>query len=235
MKLLIGCPVTDRNWILPQWFDHIEVACRKAGVTPQFLFLVNQNDQETLDLLEQRTDTYLIYDDQPAYAGDHRWNRIRYILMSELRNRLLAEVRVIQPDLFFSLDSDILLHEDAIVSLFDALEKHPEAWAIGAKCYLSKTSTKHVNSGIWTGRFGSAHWYRKDARVLQRVGILMAAKLMLPQAYNVDYEYNTVGEDLGWSANVMSAGGILFWDGRVINKHVMTPEALDVVDVRVGF
>jgi hypothetical protein len=47
--------------------------------------------------------------------------------------------------------------------------------------------------------------------------------------------YNSRGEDIGWSIEVVRQGGELFWDGRVANKHVMDRRNIDVVDSRVGY
>ena len=37
MRLLVGCPVRDRNWILQSWFDHVLVAGDLAGVDLEFV------------------------------------------------------------------------------------------------------------------------------------------------------------------------------------------------------
>lgn len=76
---------------------------------------------------------------------------------------------------------------------------------------------------------------RQNASAVFKVDVIMAIKLMKPQAYNVDYAADTRGEDIGWSINCRNEGLKLGWDGRVTNKHVMLPELLEPVDKRVGF
>lgn len=229
-KLLIGCPVTDRNWILPTWFNHVEEACSVAGVEANFLFLVPEKDEETVDCIGEYSNTTIALESNEVYAGDHHWNQTRYKNMVELRNELLAWVRIKHPDYFLSLDSDILLHPEAIKNLLEDMENY-DYWAVGSKCYLSRTGTKFPNAGTWLGR----GFRRADTRSVSKVGVIMAAKMMKPEAYNIDYRLHSMGEDLGWSAAVREAGGTLGFDGRVINKHVMDEFRLDQVDNRIGW
>jgi hypothetical protein len=63
----------------------------------------------------------------------------------------------------------------------------------------------------------------------------MAAKLMTPDAFRVDYEFDLQGEDVGWSRACARAGLTLGWEGRVISKHVLAPHLLTTRDPRVGF
>jgi hypothetical protein len=67
------------------------------------------------------------------------------------------------------------------------------------------------------------------------VGVIMAIKLMTPPAYNVDYEWNHQGEDIGWSLAALARGLKLGWDSRTTTKHVFYPHLLDEVDPRCGY
>ena len=234
MNILVGCPLSDRMWILPLWFDHVEAAFSKAGLTPGYVFVVGNEDEETIDFLSSRDDTYIKIIQESKREDFRRWNHSRYEYMSFLRNELLKVVRSQAPDYFLSLDSDILLHEDALVSAFDALDQHDSAWAVGLKCYMSTDSRVHPSMGNWiNGSYG--RFYRTDASDMAAVDIIMAAKLMKPQAYSVDYKWHGSGEDLGWSVAVRESGGKFVWDGRVANKHVMSKNLVNVVDKRIGF
>jgi hypothetical protein len=229
-KLLIGCPVTDRNWILPTWFKYAQDACDVAGVDAQYVFLVPEDDEETIDCISEHSNATIALGTQQAYPGDHKWSGARYENMVSLRNELLSWVRIKHPDYFFSLDSDILLHPHAIRNLLEDMEDY-DYWAVGSKCYLSRTSVKFPNAGTWVGR----GFRRANTRGVSKVGVIMAAKMMGPDAYNTDYQYHSMGEDLGWSRAVIEAGGTLGFDGRVTNKHIMDERRLDLTDDRVGW
>ena len=233
MKLLIGCPISDRAWILPKWFEHCYISAENAQVDIEFVFVASKNDKDSLDVVTHKNSTIVMVDE--AIRKDHRtWNISRYEHMCFLRNSLLSEVRTIAPTYFLSLDSDILLHPNAISSLLDASQQHPGAWAIGGKCYLSTATRYHPNMG--TFKQGQSDTFtRKDSNALHPVDILMAIKLMKPESYNIDYVVNRLGEDIGWSKQVIAAGGSFFWDGRVANKHIMDKKLIDKFDERVGF
>lgn len=236
MNLLVGCPVSDRAWILPYWLHHVSTACRKVEVKPKFIFVVGKYDSEVREFLRRRNLPMRLVD-EPERKDERRWNIGRYQHMVDLRNVLLEEVRSREPDLFLSLDSDILLHDLAIKSLLDGFERFPDAAAIGTKCFLSPSGVAHPNMGLWiTPKSGRrSRFYRKNMNTLGRVDILMAAKCMTPAGYSIDYQPHSLGEDLGWSAAVTDSGGSLYYDGRVTNKHVMRKDKLDQVDPRVGF
>lgn len=238
MKLLVGCPLVgnpkaDRNWILKQWFEHLSDSCRLADVDLNLVFLINKDDKETVDLVSTFPNVHIFYTDLVGGAANHRWNKARYHQMVAFRNELLKQVRKLDPEFFFSLDSDVLLHVNAIPSLLSAMDEKEDAWTIGAKCFVSKHGTMHPNAGHWT-RTGNGY-FRKDVSTLTKVDILICCYLMRKNAYSIDYEFDPRGEDLGWSLAVSKAGGSLYWDGRVINKHVMDRGLANQIDKRVGF
>jgi hypothetical protein len=233
MNLFIGCPVSDRSWILPKWFDHVEKACEKIEVVPQYVFVVGNEDKD-LDYVTSKSRTHVKVINENKREDIRYWNHSRYSYMAMIRNELLSSVREYAPDFFLSLDSDILLHEDALLSAFDALEKHPDAWACGLKCYMSVGGIVHPSMGLWIDA-EATRFYRNNSDDISTVDIIMAAKLMKPEAYNIDYKWHSNGEDLGWCQSVKAAGGKFIWDGRVCNKHVMGKKFLDGIDKRVGF
>lgn len=239
MKLLVGCPLVGnptagRNWILQSWRGHLLESCEKAGVEPSMIFNVHPDDHETRGLLGTFPEATVLDSQHQGGDSNHKWNQSRYYQMVDLRNELLEGVRAENPDYFFSLDSDVLLHPDTITLLLEAMEEHEDAWAIAPKCFVSKHGTRHPNMGVWVNRQKSMY-RRHNYNYLAKVDIVICCYIMRPEAYNIDYVFNSRGEDLGWSMEVVKAGGNLYWDGRVGNKHVMDPRKLDEMDSRVGF
>ena len=235
MRLLIGCPYSDRGWILDKWIDHVSLACSKAGISDfQFVFVAGDKHRKDLKDLASLGNSIVKIVEEDLREDQRRWNDSRYSHMAFLRNELLSVVREESPDLFLSLDSDILLAEDSIKSAMTALAEHPDACAVGLKCYMSETTRVHPSMGCWSDG-NMVRFYRRDIDDIATVDIIMAAKLMKPFAYNIDYCFHKNGEDLGWSSNVKAAGGKFIWDGRVTNKHVMSKNMLSVIDKRCGF
>jgi hypothetical protein len=234
MNLVIGGPISRREWILDRWYAHVEIAAHNAGIVPRFLHVGNpDNDPETWAIISQRDPTEIIavHTDEPRRDDIRLWPHARYQLMTELRNRGLAAVRAEQPDWFLSLDSDILLHPDAIVSLLDAVE----GWdAVGGKCYMTDAGRREPSWGTLKLRGGI---YRQDAEpgALFPCQVIMGIKLMSPAAYNIDYHFDTHGEDVGWAKAAQAARLRIRWDGRVVSKHVYNRGEHDKIDKRLGW
>lgn len=229
MDLLIGCPVAHRGWVLPAWFKYVEASCDAARVSPSFVFLTHPQDPVVEVIKEHGPDAVLIPCEQRKANDERVWGDRRYREMVVLRNQLLAAVRSRAPDAFLSLDSDILVAEPVVGLLLEDLEAFD---AVGAKCYMTRSS-RLAPSWAKLGRNNQIH--RFDADGLIPVDVIMAAKMMSPRAYAVDYEWHIQGEDIGWSTAARRAGLRLGWEGRVTSKHVLAPSMLDAVDPRVGF
>lgn len=230
-EIVVGCPVYKRAWVLPRWFDHVEKAFEVAGFTPTYAFVVDDRDEETIEVISNHHGGGFVFSVQEKveHSGERTWNPQRFIWMAELRNELLGIVRLAQPPYFLSVDSDILLHEQALVNLLETIE-HCDA--VGGKTYLSETGNTVPN---WANLSKSGGLKRYESSEVMAVQILMALKLMTPAAYAVDYSGHEQGEDIGWSLACRSKGLKFLWDGRVASKHIMRPDMLDKIDKRVGY
>lgn len=235
MRLLVGCPVRDRGWILGEWFDYLEHACGQANIIPEYVFISGASYDNTDKVLYKRTrdrTAELIHISDPGLPPglDRSWGRERLEFMVDVRNQLLGLVRESKPDLFLSLDSDILIHPEAIVNMIETVRDYD---AVASRVYLHKNELI-TNWGNWI------HPNQRMRRGQDRGGvfpadILMAVKMMKPAAYNVDYEFHFHGEDLGWSWACREAGLKFGVDARTISKHCLNRKMLDVVDPRVGY
>jgi hypothetical protein len=172
---------------------------------------------------------YLVTIEEPRSYDKRDWNHDRYGRMVELRNTLLDVVRKIGPELFLSLDSDILLHPDSIRSMIECLDRFD---AVGGKTYMTPAGRRCPS---YANLSAMGHLRRPDSEGVLSVGVIMAIKLMTQPAYNIDYEFDVHGEDIGWSKAARKAGLTLGWDGRIVNKHIMKPDMLDKFDQRAGF
>lgn len=236
MKLFVGCPVTRRNWILNKWHVHVlrsvEYLRRSTECELEYIFVVPSHDTETVaTVAEFEVPVHIRLRDEHPIPDRRMWSSGRYTSMVETRNHLLDSVREFSPDYFLSLDSDILLAPEALQSALSVLTE--DTWAVGLGAYMTPRGSGVTSMGVWLPNHNS--YKRIDTDEVVRCDIIMAAKLMSPKAYNIDYEFHRNGEDLGWSLAVQRAGGKFLWDGRVKNKHVMEPGLLNVVDSRVGF
>jgi hypothetical protein len=224
LRILVGCPVRQREWSLPHWLAHVENSFIAAGVTPEYVFVSDPRDP-SLEVIKRLCTGRLIHfveisEDISNVVREHKWgteSALRH--MTFIRNLLLRTVRELEPEAFLSLDSDILITPDTLKNLRSTLlEDEREFDAVGGKCYLGVG----VDNISW-GRFSeSSGLQRSDAVGVFPVDVIMAIKLMSPAAFAVDYQYHHNGEDVGWSMACKQMGLRLGWDGREACKHVMT-------------
>lgn len=234
-RVLVGCPVAHRAWVLDCWFDHVEAAADRVGLEPGFVFVGDEHDEQTMNIIEKRTSgrfVIQVYAPNRKGADFRDWHKPEAIShMVDLRNRLLKAVRMARPTYFLSLDSDILLHPLALEHLIDDVQI--DHWdAVGGRCYMTATGNRYPSWGN-EGRQGQI--VRSDADGYFGVQIIMAIKLMTRSAYEINYEFDRNGEDVGWSRACRQAGLRLAWDGRVSSKHVLKPHLLHHLDPRVGY
>lgn len=248
--IVVGCPVSKREWIMDHWFNFTKQALDRVECRFRYVFVGDASGDETFEVIQRRAgDLATVVETHEYRALDERsWTTERKNQMVVYRNVMLDAVRAMEPDYFLSLDSDILLHPDAISSMIDTL--HRKRWdtfaeAVGGKCYMTPlpegplVNNPRVGTAcpsfLLKGRAGM--FRRRDPEIpsVIEVDILMAIKLMTPAAYAIDYQPHQWGEDIGWSLACHDAGLRFLWDGQVTNKHVMRPQDLHVLDPRCGF
>jgi hypothetical protein len=230
IDLLVGCPVSQRAWILPRWHDHVAVAADIAGVAFSYAFVIDPLDVFSVSVIEAfPVDSILDFVQDGRSLDERSWNHDRYFHMAFLRNRLLRTVSLFDPPFFLSLDSDILLHPDAIKNMLETTSTYD---VVGGKTFMTPGGTACPSWGFHTYNDGLR---RSDADGVFPVEVVMAVKLLTPKAYEIPYEFHSHGEDLGFSINCRKAGLSLGVDARVTNKHVMRQEDLEKIDERCGF
>ncbi len=238
MYILAGCPASGRSWVIKQWVSHLTRAAHHADAHLMIYTLIPKADTETIyavaeacrankieNIIEETTE-----EPRSDYVR-REWPVKRYEQMVGLRNTMLASVRNLEPDLFLSIDSDILINRYAITSMIDALKEY-EFDAVASKTWLHATNPRITNGATLT-RFKTMQRLNLDG--VAKAEVLMALIMMTPVAYWVDYELDERGEDLGWSRRAKNAGLSLGFDGRTASKHIMNPEDIHKIDLRVGW
>lgn len=232
MKLVVGCPVYKRGWVLERWFESVEIAFEVAGVEPVYVFVGDPRDTDSFAVVDRAVDeyereTYVSWVEENVDApADRKWSADRYHRMVYIRNELLKIVRKLEPEFFLSVDSDILLHPEAVLNLLVSSDRFD---AVGGKTYMTPTGRSFPSFAHMPGL------KRVDESSVFPVDVIMAIKLLNVDAYNTDYVFHSYGEDIGFSLACKDKGLKLGWDGRVASKHIMEPSQLDRVDERCGF
>lgn len=239
MKLIVGCPIYDRAWILPLWIDAIErqsINLKDVG----FVFAASEDDASTINMLNQwrsfnkkipmidifypKNVNHFSHED-----GTRHWTISKYENMVSLRNQLLERVRSYQPDYFFSLDSDIIIKNPLTIQL---LISHIQdgADAVNPLMFMTPAGSMFPSVMTWEEKSeGRAHRnFEYPLGTYFKADVIMAAKMMSKNVYmNVDYEIHPQGEDLGWSANCAKQGFNLYCASYIYALHIMHKRMLE--------
>ena len=233
INLAIGCPIYKRDWIFPYWISCIENQYIDFSRTA-FVFEVSQNDSETIEMLikyrNARPDIpefiLDIKEDVPHFdheEGTRTWSISKYQNMVNLRNSLLSRVRELNPNYFFSLDSDILLTNQNTIQLLIA-HVNSGADAVSPLMFMTPVDTMYPSVMNWINEPGGQA-FRKESYPLGEYfesDVIMAAKMMSKDVYtNVNYSLHSQGEDLGWCGNAAKMGYKLYSASYIYAPHIM--------------
>jgi hypothetical protein len=240
-KIIIGAPTNNRHWIIRDWLNKLHGSFVKVKSDYDLgIILVASEHDDSVRTVSNFCDSmgykFKLVPIEETREGDVRsWGYERYERMVYLRNLLLTEVRSYEPEYFLSLDTDILLHPDCVSNLLQTIKDIEPAVAVGGKTFMTPRGKETPSFGMFIRDQVSQGIRRSDSDGVMQVDVIMAIKLMSPIAYNVDYEFHTHGEDVGWSAACRDRKLKLWWDGRVASKHVMEFSMLNQLDGRCGF
>lgn len=239
MKILIGCPVFKRDWILGDWFEAIEsqtVPLSDIG----FVFELGPNDDSTHELLWEWHSKHpevwcfdaVIRMDEPHKThpeGQRIWGRVDYYRMVSMRNSLLEKACAYDPDRYFSLDSDILLTSPHSMRQLIDLTDNPVA--ASPLCYMTPDDLRFPNVMSWYDYCGGRARRILNDYPIGKVfdaDIIMAAVMMSKDVYqNVRYRWHKQGEDLGWAAEMGRQGYRMISASNIYAAHIMHRFMLD--------
>lgn len=122
-KVVIGCPIRNRAWILPEYLSALESIDYD---NKHFLFLENDSDDGTKDLLIDFSNrlvnavTFLhdfkVYGHVPNESRDE-YGHEGYGHLAKLRNKFLELFLMTDCDYLLSVDSDVIVPPDILTQL----------------------------------------------------------------------------------------------------------------------
>ena len=225
MKLVIGCPVKDRAWILPSWFQAIEDETQHLDIETDVVCLYTPSEDDTLKVLGE-WGARILYDGMPGRnvteIDGHHWGTFsKYEYMSRLRNTLKDYViKVMHADYFFSLDSDIILTANSLRRLLDFMETHEGVVAPAVNMMHNGTAWNTMSFANPQHPGGMVERPTKSPKSGQ-VDVVMAAMLMDRKGMQANWFAHDQGEDIGFSIDARQKSVPLWWMGDVYCEHVM--------------
>ena len=221
MNLTIGCPIYNREWSLPRWFQSVfdqQVSPKKIDL----VFAYTEGDDNTLDLLEKygqkfKSLTIIDCNDLPKHPGR---DGARFYTLVILRNRIFKQLRQQQPDYYFSWDSDILLPNDTLKGLLKDKKDIVGPWIdLVPPQGIPNCITLLPNGGSFRRRKPYSLYYPQKG--LYEVSTVFAVSLMQNEVFNkCSYKWHPGGEDYGFAEEVIEAGFHSWMDANYIGTHL---------------
>lgn len=212
--VVIGCPVKNRAWVLKHWIN----AIYEQGIDVKIVCLLSPSEDETESILRQGG-VEIIHDTEVGRTASqidtHLWKEDGYAYMARTRNRLKEWVLNYGADVFFSLDSDIILPENGLATLLTSLELHGGVVAPAVNMALND---RVWNMMAFTGT--GAERNPPDPR-FGPVDAVMAAMIMDKDAMQCDWTGHPRGEDIGFCLNAERLGITRWWEPAVRCTHLM--------------
>lgn len=200
MKVVIGCPVRNRAWALPQYLKALLDIDYPGKV---FLFLENDSTDSTLPILQEfATNEWLAQVFSESFAGPGHirgeYNRDGYERMAALRNRFLDLFLETDGDYLLSIDSDVLAPPETAKRLLALMDGETIAGA--ALCNVVSQKLDGITPGNFMvkldGRIVHPDTYPLSG--VMDVDVIMACYMIPRQAImdGVRYGPHPQGEDI---------------------------------------
>lgn len=221
MKIAIGCPIYNREWSLPRWFQCVfdqKVSLKNTDL----VFAYTEGDDKTLDIINkygQKFNSLNIIECNDIRAFGNR-DSDRYYSLVILRNRIFEVLRELQPDYFFSYDSDILIPEGTLKGLIKDKKDIVGPWVdLVPPNGIPNCVTQLPNGGGFRRRKPYDQFYPQAG--LYEVSSVFAVSLMKNEVFNTcTYKWHTGGEDYGFAEEVINAGFTSWMDANFIGTHL---------------
>lgn len=232
MKVVFGCPVVDRAWILPEWLaaidaqeiDDYEIACVVGPCTDGTERILLEHPRCRVWRTNERR--------SQANVRSHSWPEEDLRVISSARNLLRSRVlAAYEFDYYFSLDSDIILEPDVTRTLLGGFVDWDGAAASPLVKMTPEGDGQHLAWNYMHFVEGSEAASRPGIQPAptepQVVDVLMAAILMRREVLELSHwDPHPQGEDVAWSRLARHHGWNLLLDPTVKGDHRMHAPAL---------
>jgi len=222
-RVLIGCPVRNRAWILPRYLQCLQ----KLDYPPDLLeycFIVNGCEDNTPAVLEDfaavcNGTARIIYADVPASHG-HRRGQYNLQYLAYLRNLLLSAFLQTKCQYLFSLDSDILAPRQALKQLI--ADDCDIISALVCNGHLLKEQNLFNVLRKENGNYVHMRNVPRDrVFTVDCTGAAYLIKRRVIEKYGVRYSAQNGAEDIGFCEMAQSMGITICCDGRIECEHIM--------------
>jgi cellulose synthase/poly-beta-1,6-N-acetylglucosamine synthase-like glycosyltransferase len=256
-KILIACPINDREWILPLYLEHIEMIDYPKDLISLYFILNNSSDNSDKILKEFRDKNKNKYNHIKIEIYNSKYNfkdtretknRIEntFTWLSTLRNKILNECVKRKHDYLFSCDSDIIVRKDILKRLLSHDEDMVASLIYNG--YLFKPENESVdynsieNAYKFTnilnksGIFGYKHITNeiiKNPQLIKENNLIevdFTGAIFLAKRKVCEvgrYAWDKQGEDEPFCKSVKQKGYNIYCDISAYSQHMMSKDILE--------
>jgi len=225
-KIMIGCPVRDRAWILPRYLECLSKLHYPVSLL-HFCFIINDCSDDTELILadfaaDPRRKVTLINADfkatktPSALRGSYSFN-----CLADLRNILLGQFLKSDCKYLFSVDSDILVLPHSLSCLLAANRDIISALV----CNGHEINDPHCYNILNRDVNGSWQHLRQFPRdqifQVDCTGAAILIKRKVIEKHGVCYSATYGPEDFAFCRDAVKQGLKIYCDGRIELEHVM--------------
>jgi hypothetical protein len=226
-KVMIGCPVRNRGWILPDYLQHLQNIKYPRSLI-EYCFIINDCIDNTREILEEfaqntltpvRLITANLGNKQSDLRGVYNLSNLAL-----LRNLLLEEFIESDCQYLLSVDSDILVPPNIISRLI----ADNCAIVSALVCNGHELKNKSIYNILLRTRDGKyKHFIDYPHNCLFKIDCTGAAYLIkrkVIESYKIRYSAHSGAEDIGFCEAAARQGLEIYCDSRIECVHIMNKE-----------
>lgn len=223
-KILIGCPVRNRAWVLPRYLQALK-NLDYNHYNIEYCFIVNDSTDNTLEIIKEfRNDIFspvkIIICNLQGNTG-HQRGYYSFFHLAILRNILLDELLKSDCEYLLSVDSDIILPPNAIKSLREVNGDIVSALVcngheIGDKRVYNILNRKPDGRYEHIRDFPPNQIFEVDC-----TGAAYLIKREVIEKYRVRYSAARGSEDIGFCEDAKAKGRKIYCNPQIEARHEM--------------
>jgi hypothetical protein len=224
MLVVIGCPVKDRAWCLPYWFEAIDKQNETLhDVQGKIICILSASTDGTEEIMEHQG-VEIIRDERPGRSindiDGHCWGQPNtYAYMADMRNKLVRTAIELKADYFFSLDSDIILPDSGLATMLKYAVDHHGVIAPAVNMAVGETSWNQMD---WIDPYRPGLAIRNPRwPETGRSDVVMGAMLLDRAGMEVTWQSHSQGEDVGFCLDAEAKQIPRWWLPEVKCDHLM--------------
>lgn len=222
-RVLIGCPVRDREWILPRYLQ-----CLSDLDYPQnqieYAFIVNDSTDNTLRILQEfaHRSSSPVHITVKDMANRHSSSRGAYNIdnLAILRNSLLKIFLSTKSSHLFSVDSDILVTPDSLKELIK-LDLPVVSFLVRNDQHLGELGYYNI-SQLQGGHYRPIQDFPRNSLIpVDCTGAGYLIQRWVIEEKGVRYHPHRQGEDIGFCEEARAKGIGIWCHTGLEGTHVM--------------